>query len=157
MDAYLYNRWYNYQTLSQSLCTALMAGNSPVVRFMQEDCFPMNNGGHSHRLIESTVRCNWGNLNLYSNQPITKGWCQPIGGHIPQSHSHSTGSPTATGRRLCNSPHSYRPNRKCYLIPRPANRTVANGVSFCALRSCMFNTLKSDQYGRLFPFADDNF
>ena len=33
------------------------------------------------------------------NQPITKGWCQPIGGHF----SYATDNPTATKLGLCSS------------------------------------------------------
>ena len=37
-----------------------------------------------------------GNPNLYLDQPITKGWCQPIGGH----GSYPTDSPIATRQGL---------------------------------------------------------
>ena len=36
---------------------------------------------------------------LSIDQPITKGWCQPIGGHV----SYPTGRPNATRLGLCNS------------------------------------------------------
>ena len=51
--------------------------------------------------IGPTIHCNWGNPNLYLNQPlpITKGWCQPIGSHV----SYPTNSPTSTRLRLFSS------------------------------------------------------
>ena len=41
------------------------------------DC-QWKNGRHSHRWHVPAIHCNWGNPNLYLDQPITKGWCQPI-------------------------------------------------------------------------------
>ena len=62
--------------------------------------WPMRNGGKSHWLGESKIHWDWGNLNLYLDQPITKGWCcQPIRGHV----SHPTDSPTVTRLWLCSS------------------------------------------------------
>ena len=40
-----------------------------------------------------------GNPKLYLDQPVTKGWCQAIGGHV----SYPTDSPTATWLGLCSS------------------------------------------------------
>ena len=40
-----------------------------------------------------------GNRNLYLNQPVTKAWCQPIGGHI----SYTTDSPIAIRLGLFSS------------------------------------------------------
>ena len=48
---------------------------------------------------EVTFYRSWGNSKLYFDQPITKGWCQPIGGDV----SYPTDSPTATRLGLCNS------------------------------------------------------
>ena len=55
------------------LCTAIVS-------------FFLENGGNSRRSREPTIHCEWDNLNLYLDQSITKGWFQPIGGHV----SHST-------------------------------------------------------------------
>ena len=43
----------------------------------------------------------WGtsNSNLYLHHPITKAWCQPIGGHV----SYPTDDPIATRLELCSS------------------------------------------------------
>ena len=41
----------------------------------------------------------WGNSNLYINKPIKKGWCWPIGGHVP----YPTDSPTAIKPGLFSS------------------------------------------------------
>ena len=59
------------------------------------------NGGNCHQSHKSTIHCDWGNPNLYLDQPITRGWCQPIGIHV----SHSTDSPTATRLGLCSRLH----------------------------------------------------
>ena len=32
--------------------------------------------------VSPHFHCYWGNPNLYLNQPITKGWCQPTGSHV---------------------------------------------------------------------------
>ena len=94
------------QTLSQSPCTTLTA----------DVCLPLGpckgavsglsrvaskNGGNSHwsHDHEPTVHHSWGNPNLYLGQSVTKGWCQPIGGHV----SYPTDSPTTTRQWLCSS------------------------------------------------------
>ena len=46
-----------------------------------------------------TVLCEWGNPSQYLDQPIAKGWCQPIRGRV----SRPTDSPTATRLGLCSS------------------------------------------------------
>ena len=35
------------------------------------------NDGNSHWSCEPTIHCNHSNSNLYLDQPIIKGWCQP--------------------------------------------------------------------------------
>ena len=44
----------------------------PVMRSVQGDC----------KSCEPTIHFDRGNPNIFLNQPITMGWCQPIGGHI---------------------------------------------------------------------------
>ena len=51
----------------------------PAIRAEQGDCERPLNSGNSHRSCEPTKHCDWGNPNLYLDQPITKEWCQPIG------------------------------------------------------------------------------
>ena len=61
------------QTLSQSPCTALMAGNLLAVRAVQGDCQqPLKNNRKPHLSHESTIPCDWGNADLYLDQPIIK-------------------------------------------------------------------------------------
>ena len=89
---------FNY-SLSQSPCTALTAGiNLPVVRAVQGNChwgpkkrweFPLVTWEHNAL----------GNPNLYLDQPITKAWCQPVGGRV----SYPTDSPIATRLGLYSS------------------------------------------------------
>ena len=89
-------------TVTQPPCTALMTGNLKwsSVSAVQGDCqWPQKNGGNSHQSYEPTIHCNWVNPNLYLEQPITKGWCQPIRSHA----SYHTDSPTATRMGLCSS------------------------------------------------------
>ena len=50
------------ENLSQSFCTALASGI-----------------GRWHK---PRMHCNWGIPDLYFDYPITKGWCQPTGGHV---------------------------------------------------------------------------
>ena len=81
-------------TLSRSPCTALTTGI----------CLPSGlSKGTVTAGVWKTVGiptdhvspwCNGtlGNPNLYLEQPITKAWCQPIGGHV----SYPTDSPIAT-------------------------------------------------------------
>ena len=57
------------------------------------------NGINSHRSLEPRMHCDWGNHNLYLDQPITKWWCQPIGGHA----LYPTDSPTTTKLRPCSN------------------------------------------------------
>ena len=57
------------------------------------DClWPLKNSGNSLWSQEPTFHCHWGNPNLYSDQPIVKQWCQPIGGRVsfPTNHPNST-------------------------------------------------------------------
>ena len=55
--------------------------------------------GNSHQSHEPTIHCNWGNLNLYLDQPITKVSCQTFGGHV----SYPADSLTETRLGLCIS------------------------------------------------------
>ena len=48
--------------------------------------------GNPHRSREPTILCDWGNPNLYLDQQVTKGWCQPITDLV----SYPTDSPSAT-------------------------------------------------------------
>ena len=59
----------------------------------------LKNEGNSPWSCEPTIHGDWGNPNLYLDQPITKGWCQPMGGHA----SHPTDSPIATMLGMCSS------------------------------------------------------
>ena len=50
----------------------------PAFRAVQQDYqWPLENSGNSHRSHGPRMHCN------YLNQPIKRGWCQPIGGHVP--------------------------------------------------------------------------
>ena len=88
--------WMAVETLSQSPCTALTAGI----------CLPLG-------LCKGTVSClrkmvgiptahmspQYIATEVYLDQPITKGWCQPTRGQV----TYPTDSPTASRLRLCNS------------------------------------------------------
>ena len=61
--------------------------------------WPLWKGGNSHWSCDPTIVLTRGNPNLYLDQPITKGWCQPIGNHV----RYHFDSPNATRLRLCCS------------------------------------------------------
>ena len=61
--------------------------------------WPLKNDGKFHWSHEPTMHCDWGNPNLYLDQPITKWWCQSIRGHV----SYPTDSPIVTKLGLCSS------------------------------------------------------
>ena len=47
----------------------------PAVRAVQRDCeWPLKNCGSFYRSRQPTIHWDWGNPNLYLDQPITKGW-----------------------------------------------------------------------------------
>ena len=80
----------------------------PAVRAVQRDCnWGLKNGGNSHKSHEPIMQ--WGTRQSQSIfRPVTKGWCQPIGGHV----SHPTDSPITARLGLCSSlidpcPHVY--------------------------------------------------
>ena len=82
------------------------------------DCqWPPKNSGNSHWSGEPTMPPNSGNSNLYSDQPITKGWCQAIRGHV----SYPTDSHNVARLWLCNSMawwgRKLYPKRVCDLWP----------------------------------------
>ena len=54
--------------------------------------FPLKNSGNSHHLCEPIFCQNWGDHNLYLDPSLTKGWCQPFGGHVscPTHNSNAT-------------------------------------------------------------------
>ena len=88
------------QTVSQSPGTALTAG----IRLPSGLCKGTVSGlwqpveiPTSHVSPQSIATR--GNPNLYLDQPITKGWCQPIRGHVP----YLTDSPNVTRLGLCSS------------------------------------------------------
>ena len=82
------------------LFNSLLAQHLPAVRAVQGDCqWPFKNGGNSHCSYRPRINCDWGIPNLYLDYPITKGWCQPIWGHV----SYPTDSPISNMLRLCNS------------------------------------------------------
>ena len=67
---------------------------------MQWDCqWSLKNGEKIYGSCEPTTLCNRDNPNLLSNQPITKGQCQPITADV----SYHSDSPTATRLGLCIS------------------------------------------------------
>ena len=89
-----------HQTLSQSPSTALAADKLSDVRTEQRNClWPLGNSGNSDETGEPTIHCDRGNPNQYLNRPITKRWCQPLGGHV----SYPIYRPTATRLGLCSS------------------------------------------------------
>ena len=55
--------------------------------------------GNSHWSRDSIKQWALGNPNLCLDQPITKGWCQPIGDHV----FYPTDSPIATTLGVCSS------------------------------------------------------
>ena len=75
------------------------------------------NSGNFHWSGVPTMPPNLGNSNLYSDQPITKGWCQTIRGHV----SYPTDSHNVTLLGLCNSlawwERKLCPKRVCDLWP----------------------------------------
>ena len=90
------------------------------------------NGGNSHRSHKTTNYYDCGNsLYLYLNQPITKGWCQPIGGHV----SYATHCPNATVPGLCSSLSQPSP----YWIPSNSNNPNLQFQISCQLTSTTFN------------------
>ena len=44
--------------------------------------WPQKDGGKSHPSREPTIHYDWSKSNLYLDQPITKRWYQPVGGHV---------------------------------------------------------------------------
>ena len=51
----------------------------------------LSNGGNTQWSYKAAIHCDWENPNLYLDQPITKGQCQPTGGHAwfpRQSYCH---------------------------------------------------------------------
>ena len=84
------------QSLSESLCTALTAGNSPAVGAVQGDCqWPLINGGNFHRSHEPTIHCDSGKPNLSQNCEANYLFI----GHF----SDSTAGPIATRQGLWSS------------------------------------------------------
>ena len=60
----------------------------PATRAVQWDChWLLKIGGNSNQSQKPTMLCDWGNPNLYFDQPITKGWCWLTGSHC-QSYCH---------------------------------------------------------------------
>ena len=57
------------------------------------------NGGNFHQPCEATIHCSRGNLNQNLDEPIMKGWCQPIEGH----GLYPPDRPNAIRLGLCNS------------------------------------------------------
>ena len=102
MTAWQLTSWsQDIRHLLDSLTVSLHSLNGrhlPAVKAVQGDC-QWENVGNSHRSHEPTIHCDWGNPNLYLDQPITIGWCQPVGGHV----SYLTDSPDATRLGLCSS------------------------------------------------------
>ena len=91
---------YSKLNTSQSSCTPLTAGKLPTVRSRQGDCqWPLKNSGNPHRSIEPRMHRDWGNHKQHLDQMITKGWCQPTGGHV----SWPNGSPIATRLGPCSN------------------------------------------------------
>ena len=66
----------------------------PDAMAVQGDCqWSLKKLWNYHQSCEPIMHCNWGNPNLYFDPPITKGWCQPLGGKV----SYPTGSRTGPG------------------------------------------------------------
>ena len=59
----------------------------------------LKNGGNFHLSHELTIHCDWCNPSICLDQPITKGRCQPPGGHV----TLTTDTPTSTRRGLWSS------------------------------------------------------
>ena len=71
------------------------------------------NHGNSHWSSDPISQCDWGNPNLYLDQPITKGLCQTTGGHA----LYPTDSPTANMPGLCNSLSAWLTALSKHLLP----------------------------------------
>ena len=88
---------YLSNDLVDSFIVSLHSANSkhlPVVMAAcAGDCqWPLENVGNSHQSRGPEFIATDAFLNLYLDQPITKRWCQPVGGHAP----FHTESPNAT-------------------------------------------------------------
>ena len=88
------------KTISQSPCTALMAGICLPLGLCKKTVsghLKMMEISTSHISLQSIT--DWGNPNLYLHQPIKKGWYQPTRGLV----SNPADSPNATRVGPCNS------------------------------------------------------
>ena len=65
------------------------------VYYVKDCLWCLKNGENSHVVTWSIIH----NPNLYLDQPITKGWCQPLVGHVP----YPIDSHIATRLGLCSS------------------------------------------------------
>ena len=82
----------------------------PAIRAVYGGCqWPLKNNGNFHWSCEPTMLFDGGNPNLYLDQAVTKGWCQPMRGRV----SYPTASSIATRLRLCSS----LPNCTSHLSP----------------------------------------
>ena len=77
----------------------LTAGKLPAIGLSRGLPVASESDRNSHQSCEPTIHCDWGNPNVCLDQPITKGKCQPTGGHI----SFPTDRPDATKLRLFSS------------------------------------------------------
>ena len=76
-SASLTNAW----TLSVSLHSP-NGRQMPAVGAVQEDCqWNLKNCVNCHRWHEPKIHCDWSNLDLYLDQAVTKGVCQPTEDH----------------------------------------------------------------------------
>ena len=72
----------------------------PAIKAVQWDYqWHMKNGGNTSWSNEPTIRLNWGNPNLWLDQPITKGWHQITGNNV----SYPTKCSNAKRLWLCSS------------------------------------------------------
>ena len=96
--------WWEYISLLANCFIVYMHSPNgkhlPVVRAVQWDCRgPLQNGGNSHRSRGSSMYCDWGNPNLYLDEPMTK-MCYRSTRCLA---SYPTDSPNATRPGLCRS------------------------------------------------------
>ena len=118
----------------------------PAVRAVQRDChWGLNNSWNSHWSREPIMQWELGNPNLSLYQPITKGWCQPIGGHV----TYPTDRPIAIRLGLCSS---LRPPAHIVFLKCPVNCGITLLIhKLQQLHICSCGAMNSRVAGRLIP------
>ena len=96
----------------------------PAVMAVHGDCqWLLKNGGNSHRSHEPAIHCDRGNPNLYLDQRIGKGWCQPIEGNVSYNKAMSLAVLLPQAKSVKQSANTYIKASVDYAMRDPSTKS----------------------------------